>query len=315
MTSAIETTGLRKTFRDFWRRPTVCAVDSLSLTVRTGEVFGLLGPNGSGKSTTIKMLLGLLRPTAGTISVLGRPAGDIRAKARIGYLPENTHLHRFLTPRETLRYYGSLFGLDRRTCRTRVDELLEMVDLNDDANRAIGGFSKGMARRVGIAQALINAPDLLILDEPTSGLDPVACREVKDLIRMLAASGVTVLMTSHLLADVEHVCDRIAIMHRGMVQAEGVVSDLLLRSDTIRFLVAGLTNAEAAPLRDELAARLGREVVADHPTLTLEAFFLDVLARATGKPTVLTHFRPAPFLTHTTHQAATDAVTHSSSTP
>jgi len=307
MTPAIETTGLRKVFRDFWRRPTVCAVDSLHLAVRAGEVFGLLGPNGSGKSTTIKMLLGLLRPTAGSISVLGRPAADIRAKARIGYLPENTHLHRFLTPRETLLYYGSLFGLDRRTRRARTDELLEMVDLAGDAERPIGGFSKGMARRVGIAQALVNAPDLLILDEPTSGLDPVACREVKDLIRALAAGGVTVLMTSHLLADVEHVCDRIAIMHRGMVQAEGAVGDLLLRSDTIRFLVTGLSDAEAAPLRDELAARLGRKVVTDHPAVPLEAFFLDVLARAAGKPTVLTHFQPAPFLVRAAHRPSAGA--------
>ncbi len=296
MTPAIETTGLRKLFRDFWQRPTVCAVDSLHLSVQTGEVFGLLGPNGSGKSTTIKMLLGLLRPTAGTVSVLGRPPSDIRTKHRIGYLPEHTHLHRFLTPRETLRYYGALFGFDRRTCRERTERLLEMVDLVDSADRPIDGFSKGMARRVGIAQALINAPDLLILDEPTSGLDPVACREVKDLVRALAANGVTVLMTSHLLADVEHVCDRIAIMHRGLVQAEGAVSELLVRSDTVRFLIANLSDAEAAPLRDELAARLGRDVVTDHPTVSLESYFLDVVARASGKPTALTHFQPAPFL-------------------
>lgn len=309
MTPSIETTGLRKVFRDFWRRPTVCAVDSLSLTVRPGEVFGLLGPNGSGKSTTIKMLLGLLQPTAGTISVLGQPATNIRIKGRIGYLPENTHLHHFLTPRETLRYYGSLFGLGRRVCHDRVEALLQMVDLVGDAERPIGEFSKGMARRVGLAQALINAPDLLILDEPTSGLDPVACREVKDLIRSLSASGVTVLMTSHLLADVEHVCDRIAIMHRGMVQAEGAVGDLLLRTDTVRFLISGLSEAEAAPLRCELAARLGREVVADHPSVSLEDFFLGVIARATDTPTVLTHFKQAPFLAEAVHPVPSGAPT------
>ena len=299
MTPVIETTGLRKIFRDFWRRPTVCAVDSLNLTIQPGEVFGLLGPNGSGKSTTIKMLLGLLHPTAGTVSVLGRSPSDIFIKHRIGYLPENTHLHRFLTPRETLRYYGSLFGLDRRTCRDRGEALLEMVDLADVADRPIDGFSKGMARRVGIAQALINAPDLLILDEPTSGLDPVACREVKDLVRALANGGVTVLMTSHLLADVEHVCDRVAIMHRGLVQAEGAVGDLLVRTDTTRLLIANLSDAEAEPLRAELAARLNRDVIADHPTVSLESYFLDVVARASGKSSVLTHFRPAPFLQKT----------------
>jgi ABC-2 type transport system ATP-binding protein len=299
MTPVIETTGLRKIFRDFWRRPTVCAVDSLNLTIQPGEVFGLLGPNGSGKSTTIKMLLGLLHPTAGTVSVLGRPPSDIFIKHRIGYLPENTHLHRFLTPRETLRYYGSLFGLDRRTCRERGEALLEMVDLADVADRPIDGFSKGMARRVGIAQALINAPDLLILDEPTSGLDPVACREVKDLVRALANGGVTVLMTSHLLADVEHVCDRVAIMHRGLVQTEGAVGDLLVRADTTRLLIANLSDAEAEPLRAELAARLNRDVIADHPTVSLESYFLDVVARASGKSSVLTHFNPAPFLQKT----------------
>ena len=295
----IETTGLRKIFRDFWRRPTVCAVDSLNLTINNAEVFGLLGPNGSGKSTTIKMLLGLLRPTAGTATVLGKPAGNIAAKASVGYLPENTCLHRFLTPRETLHYYGSLFGLSAATCKKRVGELLSMVDLEHAADRPVGGFSKGMARRVGIAQALINAPELLILDEPTSGLDPVACREVKDLIRTLANSGVTVVMTSHLLADVESVCDRIAIMHRGMVQAEGAVGDLLLQTDTTRFLIADLSEAEAIPLRDELAARLGREVALDHPTATLETLFLDTIARATGQDSPLTHFRPSPFLNET----------------
>ena len=299
MTPVIETTGLRKIFRDFWRRPTVCAVDSLNLTIQPGEVFGLLGPNGSGKSTTIKMLLGLLHPTAGTVSVLGRPPADIFIKHRIGYLPENTHLHRFLTPRETLRYYGALFGLDRRACRERGEALLEMADLADVADRPIDGFSKGMARRVGIAQALINAPDLLILDEPTSGLDPVACREVKDLVRALANGGVTVLMTSHLLADVEHVCDRVAIMHRGLVQTEGAVDDLLVRADTTRFLIANLSDADAEPLRAELAARLNPDVTADHPTVSLEAYFLDVVARASGKSSVLTHFRPATFLQKT----------------
>jgi ABC-2 type transport system ATP-binding protein len=296
MTPVIETTGLRKIFRDFWRRPTVCAVDSLNLTIQPGEVFGLLGPNGSGKSTTIKMLLGLLHPTAGTVSVLGRPPSDIFIKHRIGYLPENTHLHRFLTPRETLHYYGALFGLDRRACRERGEALLEMADLAEVADRPIDGFSKGMARRVGIAQALINAPDLLILDEPTSGLDPVACREVKDLVRALANGGMTVLMTSHLLADVEHVCDRVAIMHRGLVQAEGAVDDLLVRADTTRFLIANLSDAEAEPLRADLAARLNRDVATDHPTVSLETYFLDVVARASGKTSALTHFRPAPFL-------------------
>ena len=288
----IETKGLRKVFRDFWRRPTVEAVKGVDLTVRRGEVFGLLGPNGSGKSTTIKMLLGLLHPTAGEIRVLGAPPADTRAKARIGYLPEVSHLHTFLTPRETLRYYASLFGLSRGEAARRTEELLAMVDLTQAADRAVGRFSKGMARRVGLAQALVNAPELLILDEPTSGLDPIGCREVKDLVHLLAQNGVTVLMTSHLLADVEDVCDRVVILDRGSVRAEGPISDLLRKPDAVRFLVEGLSDQEAAALRREIEARVGRAVQQDFPEMSLESYFLQVVARD-GRGAA---FEMAPFL-------------------
>jgi len=219
--------NLSRTFSDFWGRPVVKAVDDLSFSVARGEIIGLLGPNGSGKSTTIKMILGLLRPTSGTILAMGAPATDTRTKARIGYLPEITHLHGFLTPVETLDYYASLFGHPRAERRRRADELLEMVGLGHAARRPVAGFSKGMARRVALAQALVNAPDLLILDEPTSGLDPVACREVKDLIAALAKLGMTVLMSSHLLGDVEDICDRVLILDKGRLRAEGLVADLL----------------------------------------------------------------------------------------
>jgi ABC-2 type transport system ATP-binding protein len=290
--NVIETRNLKKTFKDFWRRPTVEAVRELNLTVACGEVFGLLGPNGSGKSTTIKMLLGLLHPTAGEIRVLGAPPDDTRAKARIGYLPEVSHLHPFLTPRETLRYYASLFGLERAQARRRTEELLEMVDLMGAADRPVGRFSKGMARRVGLAQALVNAPQLLVLDEPTSGLDPIGCREVKDLVRLLSTSGVTVLMTSHLLADVEDVCDRVLILDRGAVRAEGRIGELLRQPDAVRFQVEGLGEAEAAALRGELEARVGRPVRQDCPALSLEAFFLQALAKDGRGRT----FEMAPFL-------------------
>jgi ABC-2 type transport system ATP-binding protein len=295
-TPVIETRGLRKTFRDFWHRPRVEAVGGLDLQVQSGEVFGLLGPNGSGKSTTIKLLLGLLHPSAGEIAVLGRPPTDVQVKARIGYLPEVTHLHPFLTPRETLRYYGSLFGLEAATCRQRTEALLAMVDLQRAADRPVGEFSKGMARRVGLAQALVNNPDLLILDEPTSGLDPVACREVKDLVRLLARAGKTILMTSHLLADVEDVADRVVILHGGVLQAEGRVADLLRRADAVRFQVEGLSAETAAAIRRELEARTGAPVTLDHPAMDLETYFLQVVARAAQRETVITHFRPADFL-------------------
>jgi ABC-2 type transport system ATP-binding protein len=293
----IETTGLRKTFRDFWHRPRVEAVCGLDLTVQRGEVFGLLGPNGSGKSTTIKLLLGLLHPTAGDIRVLGRPPTDVAVKARIGYLPEVSHLHNFLTPRETLHYYGRLFGFDADTCRSRTEALIDMVDLRRAADRPVGEFSKGMARRVGLAQALVNNPDLLILDEPTSGLDPIACREVKDLVRLLARTGKTVLMTSHLLADVEDISDRVAILHAGRLQAQGHVADLLRRADAVRFLVEGLDAAAAEALRRELEQRTSRSVSLDHPAMDLETYFLQVVARANNRDTATTHFRPARFLT------------------
>ena len=292
----IAAVGLRKTYRDFWRRPKAEALAGLDLTVQPGEVFGLLGPNGSGKSTTIKLLLGLLHPSGGTVRVLGRPPTDLAAKAHIGYLPEVTHLHTFLTPRETLRYYARLFGFDARTCRDRTEALLEMVDLRAAADRPIGEFSKGMARRVGLAQALVNNPDLLILDEPTSGLDPVACREVKDLVRLLARAGKTVLMSSHLLADVEDVCDRVAILHAGRLQAEGRVADLLRRPDAVRFLVEGLEAGAVDAVRRDLEARTGRPVSVDAPAMDLETYFLHVVARAARRDTATAHFHPAAFL-------------------
>lgn len=294
----LEVRGLRKTFRDFWGRPRVTAVADLDLTVHSGEIFGLLGPNGSGKSTTIKMLLGLLRPTAGTLRVFSGSPHDVRTRARLGYLPELTSLHPFLTPRETLDYYGALFGLDPRTRAQRTSELLTMVDLEAAADRPIGEFSKGMARRVGLAQALVNRPDLVILDEPTSGLDPIGCHAVKELLLDLARNGTTVLLTSHLLADVEDVCDRVAILHAGRVRAEGGVYDLLRCAAVVRFNVTELDPGQIEPLRQALATQSGRPVAVDHPSLTLETFFLRVVAASAdgGAPAVIPTFRPAPFL-------------------
>ncbi len=279
----IEIRGLEKTYLDFWRRPTVHALRRLDLAVSRGEVFGLLGPNGSGKSTTIKLLLGLIAPTAGSVEVFGRPPSDTSVKNRIGYLPEVSNLHRFLTPAETISYYAGLFGLDSRTARRRTAELLKMVGLEKAANREIGQFSKGMARRVGIAQALVNNPDLIILDEPTSGLDPIASRAVKDWIRALASAGKTIFMTSHLLADVENVCDRVAIICDGTLRAEGRLDRLLTRIDATRFTVRDLPPDLVASVRQSIAATAGVsawEVVVDRPKVNLESFFLDVVAES-----------------------------------
>ncbi len=230
----VELKGVEKTFRDFWLRPTVKAVDGLDLAVARGEVFGLLGPNGSGKSTTIKMILGLLDPSAGKVSLFGLPARSLAARARLGYLPELSYLHPFLTARETLRYYAGLCGLDGATARGRIAELLEMVGLSDVADRAVGGFSKGMARRVAIAAALVSSPELLILDEPTSGLDPIGTREVKELIARLAAGGMTVLLTSHQLFDVQDICNRVAVISEGRRVGGGVVADIVANAQDKR---------------------------------------------------------------------------------
>ena len=226
----IEIRGLVKTFRDFWLRPLAAALKGIDLTVSRGDVFGLLGPNGSGKSTTIKLVLGLLRPTAGTVRLFGLLPRDRRARARLGYLPELSYLHPFLTARETVRYYAGLSGLDRRTARMRTDELLERMGLAAHAGRAVGGFSKGMARKVAFASALVAKPELLVLDEPTSGLDPLATRDVKTLIRTLAEDGMTILVTSHQLFDMQDVCSRVSILSQGQVVGGGAVSDIVAKS-------------------------------------------------------------------------------------
>ncbi len=233
--NVVEAVGLSKVFKDFWLRTKARAVDNVTFEIRAHEIFGLLGPNGSGKSTIIKIILGLLHKTRGRISVFGRSPSEVNIKKRIGFLPEESYLYRFLNPQETLDYYGKLFGLDRRTRRRRIAELLDMLGLTHVAHRPIGEFSKGMTRRIGIAQALINDPDFLILDEPTSGLDPIGTRQVKDLIIEMGKRGKTVLLSSHLLADVEDVCDRMVMLYGGKIRAQGTVDELL--SDTERTVI------------------------------------------------------------------------------
>jgi len=244
--SVIETRNLTKVYRDFWGRKKVRALNSLSLDVYKGEVFGLLGPNGSGKTTTLKLLLGLLFPTEGTISVLGAPASDVEKNERIGYLPEESYLYRFLNAEETLDFYGRLFKMSRGERKQRAAELIEMVGLKDARRRQLKEYSKGMTRRIGLAQALINNPDLVMLDEPTSGLDPIGTREMKDLILKLRDEGKTVVMCSHLLADVQDVCDRIAILYAGELKEMGRVEDLLQDQDETQLLTSKLDDSVVA---------------------------------------------------------------------
>lgn len=238
---AIDCKKLRKVYSDFWLRPRVVAVDGVDLAVRSGEVFGLLGPNGSGKSTTIKMLLGLLFPTSGEVRVLGRPPGDSEAQLRLGYLPEESSFYPYLTGRETIDFYGRLFGLSDAIRKERVEELLAMVGLEGAADRPLREYSKGMQRRIGLAQALINDPALLILDEPTSGLDPIGTRQFKDFIGELRDQGKSVLVSSHLLSDMEEICDQVAILYGGKIQEVGTVSRILVRDDRLEWLTSGAT--------------------------------------------------------------------------
>ncbi len=278
--AVIQCAGLTKTFRDFWMRNRVRAVDALDLAVHRGEVYGLLGPNGSGKSTTIKMILGLLHPTAGRVSVFGKRPEDVNTKRLIGYLPEESYLYRFLTARETLDFYGRLFRQDRRQRQKRIDMLLEMVGLEAVQRRPVGEYSKGMQRRIGLAQALINDPQLLILDEPTAGLDPIGTRQFKDLILELRRRGKTILLCSHLLADVEDVCDRLSIMFGGRIRIEGTVDELLTRND--------MTSIETGQLDEEVIAEIelvlerhGLHVQrVDQPRQKLESLFLEIVHRA-----------------------------------
>jgi ABC-2 type transport system ATP-binding protein len=272
---------LTKVFKDFWGRPKARAVDNVEFEVRRGEVFGLLGPNGSGKSTTVKLLLGLLYPTKGYIEVFGHSPRHVPTKARIGYLPEESYLYRYLNSRETLDFFGNLFELPKKHRHNRAEELLDMVGLSQVHLRAVGEFSKGMQRRIGLAQALINDPDLVILDEPTSGLDPIGCREVKDLILTLARRGKTVILSSHLLSDVEDVCNRVVIYYGGKIHAMGTLKDLLATPDAIRITTPALSRETMERVLEIIRKDVAQEKVQiDTPTQNLESYFLDVVQKA-----------------------------------
>ncbi len=277
----VEGKGVSKDFKDFWGRPKVRAVTDVDICVRQGTVLGLLGPNGAGKSTLMKLILGHLYPTAGRIVVFGKHPTDVESKRRLGYVPERAHLYKHLTPVEMLHFFGELLELPGDVIRSRTDQLLEMVGLAGAGKRLVGEFSHGMGRRMGLAQALLNDPDLLLLDEPTAGLDPLGCRDVKDLILALADRGKTVILTSHLLADVEDVCDELLIMYGGRVQAFGAAEDLLAEKDRLQIIMPRGNAAALAKIRETLAAEFEPAAVeVGAPTRTLENYFLDVVREA-----------------------------------
>jgi len=284
MESVIEAKGLTKVYKDFWGRPRLRALDGLTLEVQKGEIFGFIGPNGSGKTTTMKLLLGLLFPTSGEARVLGRAPSDVATKARIGFLPEESYLYRFLNADETLDFYARLFHIDRQTRRKRIDELIARFGMEHARKRQIREYSKGMVRRITFAQALINDPEVIFLDEPTSGLDPISSRDMKDLILELKARGKTVFLSSHLLADVQAICDRIGILHEGKLKEYGPVRDILVRRDQVALTFRNLTD-EAKRKLTELAAQEGAQLVSAENTLeTLEDVFLRTVQGGSKPP-------------------------------
>ncbi len=286
MSTAVSIKNLTKFFPVPWKRERLVAVKDLSLEVQEGEVFGLLGPNGSGKSTTLKVLLGLVTPTSGTAQVFGYDSRDFPARREVGFLPENPYFYKFLTAAETVRFYGKLCGLGGRVLTDRVNELLALVGLEEARDRRVGTFSKGMLQRIGLAQAIVQDPRLVVLDEPTAGVDPAGSRQIRDLILGLKSRGMTVLLTSHLLEQVQEVCDRVGIMARGRLLQEGRLESLIEVGNQTQYVVEN-----APPGLDEKIAALvqsegGTLVESTRPQRTLENVFIDVTTQdsKTTKP-------------------------------
>lgn len=280
MDTVIEIAGLTKVYKDFWRRDKIRAVDDATMSVHSGEVFGLLGPNGSGKTTIIKLILGLLFPTRGMVRVFGLSPRDVLSKKRIGFLPEESYLYKYLNAHETMDFYGRLFELSSLERSSRGKELLSMLGLASASTRPIGEYSKGMAKRIGIAQALINDPELIIFDEPTSGLDPIGRRQIKNLVLELKSKGKTVFLSSHLLGDVEDLCDRIAILGRGQIVAKGKVDELLVEENVMQISASGISEKTANEAVNILKRDgEGSKVELKKGRESLEQFFLSSISR------------------------------------
>jgi ABC-2 type transport system ATP-binding protein len=284
--TVVETRKLTKIYRDFWGREKKVALRALNMEVYRGEIFGLLGPNGSGKTTTIKLLLGLLFPTDGDAFVFNMPSGEVQKNERIGYLPEESYLYRFLNAEETLDFYGRLFKLDPQVRRERAEKLIETVGLKNDKKRILKEYSKGMRQRIGLAQALINDPELVILDEPTSGLDPLGTRWMKDLIIKLRDDGKTIIMCSHRLEDVQDICDRVAILSEGELRKLDSVKNLLEDVQRLELRATGvqLNDALRRDLEEVLAKHGGSIESIGHPTTTLEELFLKIVEESKKRP-------------------------------
>jgi ABC-2 type transport system ATP-binding protein len=274
-TPAVALTGVTKIFPVPFQRRSVVAVRDLNLEVAAGEIYGLLGPNGSGKSTTLKIILGLVTPTRGQAQIFGRDSDRVASRELVGFLPESPYFYKFLTGEETLRFYGKLCGLRGGALKSRIEEMLAVVGLTNARKRRLGGYSKGMLQRIGLAQALIQEPALLVLDEPTAGVDPAGAREIRDLILELKSRGITVLLSSHLLGQVQEVCDRIGILANGVLVREGALSELLGVENQTQFVLENAPPDLLATI-ENLAARSGARVIErGRPRTSLEQLFLE----------------------------------------
>jgi ABC-2 type transport system ATP-binding protein len=274
--SAISIQNLTKVFRIPFRRERIVAVHNLSLDVEPGQVYGLLGPNGSGKSTTMKIVLGLISPSAGATRIFGRDSRQVESREEVGFLPENPYFYKFLTGEETLHFYGKICGLRGAKLRDRASELLNLVGLEHARDRRLAGYSKGMLQRIGLAQALVQQPRLLVLDEPTAGVDPAGSREIRDLILDFKKRGITVLLCSHLLGQVQEICDRIGILHNGVLIREGRLDELISIENQTEIILENVTPDVLAQIHTLLSASGARLLSERKPQTTLENFFLDV---------------------------------------
>jgi ABC-2 type transport system ATP-binding protein len=277
-TPAVSIRNLTKVFPIPFKRERVVAVNNLSLEVESGQVYGLLGPNGSGKSTTMKIVLGLISPTAGSTEIFGRDSREVESRVQVGFLPENPYFYKFLTGAETLRFYGKICELRGSKLEERIGELLHLVGLEQARDRRLGGYSKGMLQRIGLAQALIQDPRLLVLDEPTAGVDPAGSREIRDLILDFKKRGITVMLCSHLLEQVQEICDRVGILHEGSLIREGRLQDLISIENQTELILENASPELLAQIEAVLELSSARLVEMHKPQRTLERFFLEVTA-------------------------------------
>ncbi len=273
---AISIRNLTKVYPIPFRRERVIAVRDLSLNVEPGQVYGLLGPNGSGKSTTMKIVLGLVPPTSGSTKIFGQESSLVESREEVGFLPENPYFYKFLTGEETLHFYGKICGLRGAALRERANELLSLVKLEHARDRRLGGYSKGMLQRIGLAQALVQHPRLLVLDEPTAGVDPAGSREIRDLILDFKKRGITVLLCSHLLGQVQEICDRIGILHQGVLVREGRLEELISIENQTELILENSSPELLREIENLVAKSSARILETRKPQTTLERFFLEV---------------------------------------